>query len=77
MMNMSPLLLALAIPLFGAVGIALAHRLPNVRETVTLATAGLLFLSVASLLPAVLAGERRHDVVPPELAHGAVQQRQL
>ena len=58
MMNMSPLLLALAIPLLGAIGIALAHRLPNVRETITLATAGLLFLAVASLLPAVLAGER-------------------
>src|SRR3546814_9616586 len=57
-MGMSPLMLALAIPLLGAIGIALAHRLPNVREAITLATAGLLFLAVASLLPAVLAGER-------------------
>jgi multicomponent Na+:H+ antiporter subunit D len=58
MMSMSPLMLAMAIPVIGAIGIALAHRLPNVRETITLATAGLLFIAVASLLPAVLAGER-------------------
>ncbi|MFN7087037.1 MAG: monovalent cation/H+ antiporter subunit D family protein [Burkholderiales bacterium] len=52
------ILLALAVPLAGAALIAVAHRAPNVRETVTLATAGLLFALVASLAPLVLAGER-------------------
>ncbi len=58
MNGMSPLLLALAIPILGAVGIALTHRVRNVRETITLITAGLLFLTVASLLPSVLEGAR-------------------
>ncbi len=52
------ILLALAVPLIGAVLIAMAHRVPNVRETITMVTAGLLFLLVASLTPLVLAGER-------------------
>jgi multicomponent Na+:H+ antiporter subunit D len=52
------ILLALAVPVVGAVLIAAAHRAPNVRETVTLVTAGLLFLLVVSLTPLVLAGER-------------------
>ncbi len=52
------MLLALAVPLIGAVLIAAAHRMPNVRETVTLTTAGVLFLLVASLTPEVLAGGR-------------------
>jgi multicomponent Na+:H+ antiporter subunit D len=52
------ILLALAVPLSGAVLIAAAHRAPNVRETITMLTAGLLFLLVASLTPLVLAGER-------------------
>ncbi|HLU77066.1 MAG TPA: monovalent cation/H+ antiporter subunit D family protein [Burkholderiales bacterium] len=54
----SPLLIALLIPLLGAVGIAAAHRAPNLRETVTLVTAGGLFVAVASQLPAVLDGAR-------------------
>jgi multicomponent Na+:H+ antiporter subunit D len=49
---------ALALPLAGAIGIAAAHRWPNARETVTLATAALLFACVLALLPAVQAGER-------------------
>jgi multicomponent Na+:H+ antiporter subunit D len=49
---------ALATPLFGAVLIAAAHARPNLRETVTLVTAVLLFLQVASILPVVLAGGR-------------------
>ena len=52
------ILLALAVPLIGAVLIAAAHRVPNVRETITLVTAGMLFLLVVSLTPLVLAGER-------------------
>jgi len=51
-----PLYLALAIPLAGAVLIALLGRWPNVREAVTLATGVALFWFVASLVPHVLAG---------------------
>ncbi len=52
------ILLALAVPLIGTALIAAAHRVPNVRETITMVTSGLLFLLVASLTPLVLAGER-------------------
>ena len=58
---MSPpdaILLSLAIPLAGAVLIALANRRPNLREAVTLVTSGLMFLTVASLVPEVMAGGR-------------------
>jgi len=46
------------LPAFGALGIALAGRRPNLRESVTLATAGLLFACVLTLLPTVMAGGR-------------------
>jgi multicomponent Na+:H+ antiporter subunit D len=49
---------ALVVPLIGAVGIGLAHRRPNLREAVTLSTAGVLFLLVWSLYPEVAAGKR-------------------
>jgi len=49
---------ALAVPALGAVLIALAGRWPNLRETITLITAALLFAVVVALLPQVLAGER-------------------
>jgi len=49
---------ALATPLIGAVLIALSGRWPNMRETVTLVTAVILFALVVSLYPQVLAGER-------------------
>ena len=52
------ILAALAVPLGGAVLIAAAHRSPNLREGVTLVTAGLLFLLVVSIAPAVLSGGR-------------------
>lgn len=58
---MSPLVAlvaALVIPFVGAALIAAAGRAPNLRETVTLVTAALLFLTVASITPHVLAGER-------------------
>ncbi|MEE1544887.1 MAG: proton-conducting transporter membrane subunit, partial [Alphaproteobacteria bacterium] len=45
-------------PLVGAVMIWLSGSLPNVREGVTLVTAVVLLLLVASLAPAVMAGER-------------------
>jgi multicomponent Na+:H+ antiporter subunit D len=56
-------LAAVATPVIGAVLIAAAGRLPNLRESVTLATALLLFLLVASLTPHVLAGERPSAVL--------------
>jgi multicomponent Na+:H+ antiporter subunit D len=51
-------LLALTIPLAGALVIPLFHRAPNIRETVTLVTAAALALTTWSLLPHVLAGVR-------------------
>jgi len=51
-------ILAVFLPLAGALGIAAAGRWPNLREAVTLATAGALTINVWSLLPAVFAGER-------------------
>ena len=60
-MGFSPddlIILALAIPLLSAVGIFLASPWPNIREGVTLAGSLLLFVTVASLLPTVLAGGR-------------------
>ena len=51
-------LLAVLIPLVGAVCIALAAKQPNLREAVTLVSAGLLIADVWTLLPAVLAGSR-------------------
>ena len=53
------MLLAILLPLAGAAGIALAGRISaNVRETVTLVTAGGLALTVWSLLPVGTAGGR-------------------
>jgi multicomponent Na+:H+ antiporter subunit D len=46
----------LLVPAAGAALIALAGRWPNLRETLTLGTAALLFASVLGLLPTVLAG---------------------
>jgi len=47
---------SLAVPVAGALGIALAGRWPNLREAVTLATAAALLYCVAGLVPTVLAG---------------------
>jgi multicomponent Na+:H+ antiporter subunit D len=52
------ILLALCLPALGAVGIALANRIPNLREAVTLAIAGVNFTVVMTLLFRVLDGER-------------------
>jgi multicomponent Na+:H+ antiporter subunit D len=49
---------AIAVPLAGAGLIAAAHRMPDLREGVTLATAAALFLQVAGIAPEVLAGGR-------------------
>jgi multicomponent Na+:H+ antiporter subunit D len=62
------ILLALAIPTVGAVLIVLTGSIPNLRETVTLVTAGLLAIDVYSMVPMVFAGETlttgRLEVVP-------------
>jgi multicomponent Na+:H+ antiporter subunit D len=52
------ILLSMAVPLGGAGLIALTGSRPNLREAVTLVTAGVLFVAVASLVGDVLAGER-------------------
>ncbi|MDP3031445.1 MAG: proton-conducting transporter membrane subunit [Rhodocyclaceae bacterium] len=52
------ILAALVLPLLGALGIALAGKLPNLREGITLATAVALFACVVQLLDPVLAGVR-------------------
>ena len=59
-MNAETLILsALAVPLTGALLIGLAGRVnDNLRETITLLTAGLLIACVWSLLPEVYRGER-------------------
>jgi multicomponent Na+:H+ antiporter subunit D len=59
-------LAAILVPFMGALLIPLFHRVPNLREAVTLATAGALFLTVLGLLGLVLAGAR------PEALHIAV-----
>ncbi|HEY8380454.1 MAG TPA: proton-conducting transporter membrane subunit, partial [Nannocystis sp.] len=51
----SPPLLAVYIPLLGALLISLAGRWPNLREVVTLLTAGALLYVVAGMVPGVLA----------------------
>lgn len=51
-------LLALAIPFVAALLIPLAHRVPNVREAITLIAAVALFADVMAILGRVLAGER-------------------
>jgi multicomponent Na+:H+ antiporter subunit D len=58
-MNVDNLILTtMALPVLGALGIALAGRWPNLREAVTLLTAALLFAVVYLLLDPVLAGQR-------------------
>jgi multicomponent Na+:H+ antiporter subunit D len=52
------ILAALLLPLIGALGIALAGRVPNLREAITLVTSVLLFACVVQLLDPVLAGKR-------------------
>jgi len=53
-------LLAVVVSVVGAAFIVLARRDPNVREGVSLGTAVLKFLIVASMIPAVLSGKTLH-----------------
>jgi len=55
---MTALPFAILIPLAGAVLIVFARQHPAIRDTVTLATATLLFAAVATLAPAVFNGAR-------------------
>lgn len=52
------ILMALAIPLLGAVVIALTGASRNLRDTLMVASAGLVFATVLAILPEVLAGAR-------------------
>ena len=55
MLDLSPPLLAIYIPLIGAFALALAGRWPNLREGITLTTAGALLYTVIGIVPRVLA----------------------
>ena len=58
MSSESAILITVLLPLAGAVGIFLAGRWPNARETVTIATALVTFAVVCSLVPTVMSGGR-------------------
>lgn len=57
MMELNMIYWSLLVPLLGALGIALTGRHPNLRETVMISSAVVVFLCVLSLLPDVLAGQ--------------------
>jgi multicomponent Na+:H+ antiporter subunit D len=50
--------LAVALPAAASLPIAITGRSPNLREAITLATAVVVLLLVASAVPGVLAGDR-------------------
>jgi multicomponent Na+:H+ antiporter subunit D len=50
--------LAVAVPVAGAIGVALLHRSPNLRETVSFVSAAVLLACVVMLVPVVLQGGR-------------------
>ena len=52
------ILIAVLLPLVGAILIALTGATPNLREAVTLVVAALLFANVLTLVPVVLDGGR-------------------
>ncbi len=52
------ILASMIVPSAGAILISLAGRMPNLRETITLVTAAVLFAVVLTLLPLVMAGGR-------------------
>ena len=64
-------ILAVLVPFVGALLIPLFHKLPNLRETVTLVTAVVLCIAVLGLLAPVLAGARPEAVLI-EVAPGLV-----
>jgi multicomponent Na+:H+ antiporter subunit D len=62
------MLVSMVLPLVGAAGVALTGRWPNLRESITLGVALATALTVASLLPAVLAGARPSVVLAEPIA---------
>ncbi len=52
------ILWAITIPLIGSLGILLAGKIPNLRESITLITAVLMFVMVGSLIHVVTGGGR-------------------
>ena len=64
------MLIAVAAPVFGALGVALAHRIPNLREALSFVAAGVTLVCVLMLLPEVLNGGRP-EIVLVELLPGA------
>ena len=73
-MSLAPQL-AIAVPVAGALLIALFGRWPNLRETATLATAGVLLAVVAGVTPDVLAGARPSAVLLTTLPGIALELR--
>ena len=67
----SLLVAALVAPFLGALIVPLFHNWPNVRETVTLATAAALFMAVLGLAGPVLGGARP-EILGLEIAPGLV-----
>ena len=55
---MNPILLAIALPLFGALLVSLSGRAPNVRDGITVVTTLLTFAVVSSITPQVMDGLR-------------------
>ena len=64
------ILASMAVPLLGGVLILLAGKWPNLRETVTLTTAAILFLIVLSLAGPVLGGGPAPSLILPEMLPG-------
>lgn len=64
------MLMAIAAPALGALALVLARHLPNLRETMSFAAAGVALTCVVMLVPAVVAGERP-QVVLLEILPGA------
>ncbi len=62
------ILIAVGLPLVGALAVVLLHRWPNLRETASLATATVLFAFVVSLVPEIQAGGRPEVLVVEVMA---------
>ncbi|MBL4758736.1 MAG: monovalent cation/H+ antiporter subunit D family protein [Rhizobiales bacterium] len=58
MTSQTLIILALVLPALTVLVIPLFHRQPNLRETITITSSGLLFLTILTLLIRVLDGER-------------------
>ena len=70
------ILLSIFLPLLGGLSLRLFDAKPNLREVVSLTTAGATFLCVLSILPKVMAGERP-ELVLGEMLPGSVSYTHL